>query len=230
MLHALMAMVQEGVANLDPITAKNYLALLGWSPGEDETVVALEDMIDRFDLSAVSKNPAIFDTDKLQWMNGVYIRDLPAAGFVAAIRPLVEEDLGRGLSDAEMLTLAEIAPHVQERAKLLNEVPAQVRFLFGDIQYDEASWDKTMVKEGAKEAVSGAVARLSKLDHWGVGAVEDALREMLADLELSARKGLQPLRVAVSGSSVSPPLFESIAALGQRAAVDRLNTALDRMQ
>ena len=208
----------------------NYLALLGWSPGEDETVVALEDMIDRFDLSAVSKNPAIFDTDKLQWMNGVYIRDLPAAGFVAAIRPLVEEDLGRGLSDAEMLTLAEIAPHVQERAKLLNEVPAQVRFLFGDIQYDEASWDKTMVKEGAKEAVSGAVARLSKLDHWGVGAVEDALREMLADLELSARKGLQPLRVAVSGSSVSPPLFESIAALGKRAAVDRLNTALDRMQ
>jgi glutamyl-tRNA synthetase len=208
----------------------NYLALLGWSPGEDETVVGLADMIDRFDLSTVSKNPAIFDTDKLQWMNGVYIRKMPAAGFVAATRPLVEADLGRALSDAEMVTLAEIAPHVQERAKLLNEIPAQVRFLFGDIEYDEASWTKTMTKEGAAEAVAGASERLADLGSWSVEAVEAALRGMLEDLELSARKGLQPLRVAISGSSVSPPLFESIAALGQQAAVDRLNTARARME
>ncbi|MDJ0499016.1 MAG: glutamate--tRNA ligase, partial [Acidimicrobiia bacterium] len=108
----------------------NYLALLGWSPGDDETVVSLEEMIERFDLAEVSKNPAIFDTDKLEWMNGVYIRDLEAGEFADAVLPLVETDLGRSLDPGELATLQEIAPHVQERAKLLTEVPEQVRFLF----------------------------------------------------------------------------------------------------
>ena len=208
----------------------NYLALLGWSPGEDETVVALSDMIDRFDLSTVSKNPAIFDTDKLQWMNGVYIRDMAPAAFVAGVLPLVEQDLGRTLSDAEMLTLAEIAPHVQERAKLLNEVPEQVRFLFSDIEYDETSWSKVMTKEGASQAVAGAAVHLAAIATWSVETVEEALRAMLSEHELSARKGLQPLRVAISGSSVSPPLFESITALGRDRALQRLATAQDRME
>ncbi|MDJ0954733.1 MAG: glutamate--tRNA ligase [Acidimicrobiia bacterium] len=207
----------------------NYLALLGWSPGEDETVVSLGDMVARFDLSTVSKNPAIFDTDKLQWMNGVYIREMSPAEFVDAVRPLVEADLDRRLDDGEMEKLAEIAPLVQERAKLLTEVPPQVRFLFGDIEYDEASWNKVMTKEGAAEAVAGAADRLATVDGWSIDVVEASLRAMLAELELSARKGLQPLRVAISGSSVSPPLFESIAALGRPRTVERLEAARERM-
>ena len=208
----------------------NYLALLGWSPGEDETIVALDDMINRFDLSTVSKNPAIFDTDKLEWMNGVYIRELDAGLFVAAVRPLVEADLGRELDDAEVATLTEIAPLVQERTKLLQEVAPQVAFLFGDIEYDEVSWQKVMTKDGAAEAVAAAGARLATVEEWSLEAVEQALRGMLEDLELSARKGLQPLRVAVSGSAVSPPLFESIVALGRERAVARLQAASARLQ
>ncbi len=107
----------------------NYLALLGWSPGEDETIVTLSDMIDRFDLGTVSRNPAIFDTDKLEWMNGVYVREMDADGFVAAVRPLVEGSLGRDLGSAEVETLREIAPLVQERTKLLTEVAPQVAVL-----------------------------------------------------------------------------------------------------
>jgi glutamyl-tRNA synthetase len=94
----------------------NYLALLGWSPGDDDTVISLDEMIKRFDLATVSKNPAIFDTDKLLWMNGVYIREMSASAFVNGVRSLVEQDLARDLDDAEMETLAEIAPLVQERA------------------------------------------------------------------------------------------------------------------
>jgi glutamyl-tRNA synthetase len=208
----------------------NYLALLGWSPGDDETVVSLDEMIERFDLAEVSKNPAIFDTDKLDWMNGVYIRELDAAAFVAAVQPLVEADLDRSLNDDELATLAEIAPHVQERAKLLTEVPEQVRFLFGDIEYDEGSWKKVMTKEGADLAVTGARERLEKLGDWSIDTIEVSLREMLETLELSARKGLQPLRVAISGSSVSPPLFESMAALGQERTVARLQRAAAQME
>jgi glutamyl-tRNA synthetase len=207
----------------------NYLALLGWSPGDDDTIISLDEMIARFDLTTVSKNAAIFDTDKLQWMNGVYIRELPLEDFVAQVAPLVEADLGRQLDDAERASLAELAALVQERTKLLTEVPDQVRFLFTDIDYDERSWEKVMTKEGAAEAVSGALERLAVVEDWSVEAIEGALREMLATLELSARKGLQPLRVAVSGSSVSPPLFESIAALGRERTVDRLRSSRDLM-
>lgn len=207
----------------------NYLALLGWSPGEDDTIISLDEMIARFDLATVSKNAAIFDTDKLQWMNGVYIRELPLEDFVAVVAPLVAADLGRQLNDGEMVSLAEIAALVQERTKLLTEVPDQVRFLFTDIEYDERSWEKVMTKEGAAEAVSSALDRLAVVEDWNVDAIEGALREMLATLELSARKGLQPLRVAVSGSSVSPPLFESIAALGKGRTVERLASARDLM-
>jgi len=207
----------------------NYLALLGWSPGEDETIVSLSDMIDRFDLGTVSRNPAIFDTDKLEWMNGVYVREMDADGFVAAVRPLVEGSLGRDLSSVEVDTLREIAPLVQERTKLLTEVGSQVAFLFGDIEYDDTSWDKVMTKEGAAEAVAGAGDRLADVEDWSTESIEAALRGMLEDLDFSARKGLQPLRVAISGSSVSPPLFESIAALGKDRTVERLATAAARM-
>ena len=207
----------------------NYLALLGWSPGDEDTVIVLDEMVKRFDLSTVSKNPAIFDTDKLQWLNGVYIRAMEGAEFVTAVRPFVESDLGRELAPEEMETLVEMAPLVQERTRLLTEVPSQVRFLFTDITYDEASWDKVMTKEGAAVAVTGALEKLEALETWDVARVEAELREMLAEHELSARKGLQPLRVAISGSAVSPPLFESIVALGRERSLDRLRQARTRL-
>jgi len=212
-----------------PDALVNYLALLGWSPGDDDTVISVAEMIPRFDLASVSKNPAIFDTDKLQWMNGVYIREMLPQEFVLLVRPLVETDLGRQLDDTEIVSLGELATLVQERTKLLTEVPDQVRFLFADIEYDERSWQKVMTKDGAAEAVSGALERLEGVAEWSVEAIEGTLREMLVTLELSARKGLQPLRVAVSGSSVSPPLLESIAALGRERTVGRLRAARGRM-
>jgi glutamyl-tRNA synthetase len=208
----------------------NYLALLGWSPGDDDTLISLDEMIARFDLAAVSRNPAIFDTDKLQWMNGVYIRAMEPESFVAIVSPLVAADLGRDLAAEEVATLAAMAPLVQERTKVLSEVPAQVRFLFSDIDYDEASWQKVMTKGGVADTVGGARERLDKLDDWTVETIEGTLRGMLEDLGLSARKGLQPLRVAISGSSVSPPLFESIAALGRARTLERLGSAVARLE
>jgi len=213
-----------------PEAMVNYLALLGWSPGEDETVVSLADMIQRFDLDDVSKNPAIFDTDKLQWMSGVYLRAMDPEAFAAAVLPWVEADLGRSLDGDERAVLNGIAPHVQERAKLLAEVADQVQFLFVDpVTYDEASWEKVMATDEASVALDGAVSSLDGLEPWTILAIESALRGVLAEHELSARKGLQPIRVALSGSTVSPPLFESIAALGRGRTMERLAAARSRM-
>ena len=212
-----------------PEAMVNYLALLGWSPGEDETVVSLEDMVARFRLEGVTKNATIFDNDKLEWMNGVYIRELSTEDFVGRVTPLFEEHLGRTLEPAELGQLAAIAPHVQERAKRLTEVAAQVAFIFGDVAYDEASWEKVMTNPEALIAVGAAGAGLATLEDWTTAAIEATLSNMLEETELSARKGFQPLRVAVTGSTVSPPLFESIEVLGRKVAIARLEAAAARM-
>ena len=205
---------------------RNYLAILGWSPGADEEIVSLETMVARFDLGAVSKNPAVFDVTKLEWMNGVYIRSLAPADFTARSLPMVEAGLGRGLTAAERETFAAVAPLVQERSRRLTEVASQVRFLFAPVEMEPASWESVMATPEARPALEGALAALSGLEGWDKEAVEAALRGVLAETGLSARKGLQPVRVAVTGSTVSPPLFESLAALGREATLDRLQAAL----
>jgi glutamyl-tRNA synthetase len=209
-----------------PEAMVNYLSLLGWSPGGDEEVISREEAVARFSLDDVLKNPAVFDPQKLEWMNGFYIRDMRSAHFVAAVQPLVEEELGRELSADESRVLSQMAPLIQERTKLLTEVGPQVRFLFGDPARDEESWRKVMATPEAPVALAGAVAALEGTGEWSATAIEVALRAMLAEANLSARKGLQPVRVAVTGSSVSPPLFESLEALGKDVTLARIGAAL----
>ncbi|MGF1664829.1 MAG: glutamate--tRNA ligase [Acidimicrobiia bacterium] len=212
-----------------PAAMLNFLALLGWSIGSDRTVFTLEEAVAAFDLSAVSKNPAVFDLDKLAWINGEYIRSMPADDFAAAVLPGIESDLGRKLATDERDVFADIAPLVQERTKLLTEVADQVRFLFGDVTYHEDSWEKVMAKDGVAEVIAAATVRLAVLDPFGAASIEVALRAMLEELGIGAKKGLQPLRVAVTGSAVSPPLFESMAALGRDTTLLRLETAASRL-
>jgi glutamyl-tRNA synthetase len=172
----------------------------------------------------------VFDNEKLTWMNGVYIRELGLDEFVDRTLPLVEADLGRGLDAGDVATYRAVAPLIQERMKLLTEAPEQVRFLFlDDLEYDAGSWKKVMTNPESRDAIAAAAARLGGLGEWATGTIEETLRGMLTDLGLNARKGLQPVRVAVTGSSVSPPLFESLEALGRDRSLARLQEALDRL-
>ncbi len=172
----------------------------------------------------------MFDRQKLEWMNGVYIRSLSAEEFTARSLPSVESGLQRALGEQEREAFALLAPAVQERAKLLTEVTDQVSFLFvAEPSFDEASWNKVMTGAEAPVALEGAIAALAAIEDWKVGEIEAVLRTMLEEHDLSARKGLQPLRVAVTGSSVSPPLFESMAALGKEPTLHRLEAALARL-
>ena len=213
-----------------PEAMNNYLALLGWSGGDDEEdIIPLSEMEHRFDLSAVSKNPAVFDPKKLEWMNGVYIREMDAEDFAAAVLPLVEEAFGE-LDAPQRKRLDAILPHVQERTKVLPEVADQVGFLLGPLEgYDETSWEKAVDTPEGRVALDGAIAALEAVETWDTATIDDALRGMLADEELSARKGLQPIRVAISGSTVSPPLFESLEVLGRDESLDRLRSARARL-
>ena len=114
--------------------------------------------------------------------------------------------------------------------KVLTEAPEQVRFLFTDeVEYDEGSWQKVLAKPDSATAIAAAVERLTDLEVWTTEEIETSLRAMLEELELNARKGLQPLRVAVTGSSISPPLFESLEALGRDRTLARLRDVHGRL-
>jgi glutamyl-tRNA synthetase len=209
-----------------PDAVFNYLGLLGWSVDGETTIFSREQAVAAFDLTDVSKNPATFDPSKLEWMNGEYIRAMETSAFIRAALPFVVEDLGREITDPEMTILASIAPVVQERTKLLPEAAEQVRFLFTDIEtYDPTSWAKVMTKEGVPEILDAAIARLEAAVDWSPESLETMLRSLLADLEVGVGKGLQPMRVAVTGSSISPPLFESMSVLGKARTVERLENA-----
>ncbi len=208
----------------------NYVALLGWNFGDDETVFTRDEMVNRFDLSDIQKNPAVFDNDKLAWMNGVYIRELDREDFITRTVPLIEADIDRPMTAAETETYRTVAPLIQERMKLLTEAPDQVRFLFIDeLEYDAGSWEKVLTKPEAAPAIAAAVEKLGNLGEWATAGIESSLRDMLEELGVNAGKGLQPLRVAVTGSSVSPPLFESLEALGRERSLARLRDALERL-
>lgn len=213
-----------------PDAVFNYLCLLGWSVDGETTIFSRDEAVAAFDLADVSKNPATFDPEKLEWMNGEYIRAMDPARFNELVVPFVEEAVGRELDETERSRFEEISPLVQERTKLLPEAGEQVTFLFTEIdEYDEKSWDKVMTKDGVSDVLAAASRRLGSLEAWSAAAIEESLREMLAEMEIGVGKGLQPMRVAVTGSSVSPPLFESMAVLGQEQTIARLDQAHSRL-
>jgi glutamyl-tRNA synthetase len=209
-----------------PDAVFNYLSLLGWSIDGDRTIFTRDEAIAAFDLIDVSRNPAVFDPDKLAWMNGEYIRALDPGEFRALARPHVEAAVGRSLDEEEWSRFEEVSDLVQERTRFLPEAGDQVVFLFADFEkYDQAAWGKVMAKDGVPAILKTASERLASVDNWAAPDIEAVLREMLEEMGLGAAKGLQPLRVAVTGTSVSPPLFESLAALGKEKTLERLERA-----
>jgi glutamyl-tRNA synthetase len=224
--HGATALAEYREAGYLPDAMFNYLAILGWSPDGETTIFNRDEAVEKFDLVDVSKNPAAFDPEKLSWMNGEYIRAMDLGDFTVMVRPHVESRIGRPLSGSEWEVFEEIAPLVQERTKLLPEAGEQVVFLFEDFDnYDAASWEKVMAKDGVVEVLDAGITALRELDSWDAGSVEAALRALPEELGIGAGKVFQPLRVAVTGSSVSPPLFESIAALGREKTLQRIERA-----
>jgi glutamyl-tRNA synthetase len=213
-----------------PEAVFNYLAILGWSPDGETTIFTKEEAVEAFDLREVSRNPAAFDPAKLDWMNGEYIRALDPGVFSEMVRPWVEDAVERSLSPEEWASFEEIAPLVQERTKLLPEAGEQAVFLFTDIEeYDEGSWNKVMTKDHVPDVLDRGHEKLSSLESWEAEDIEAALREIPEELGIGAGKTFQPLRVAVTGSSVSPPLFESMAALGREPTLTRIKRASEEL-
>jgi glutamyl-tRNA synthetase len=198
-----------------PEALMNFLALLGWAPDGETTVMSREELIERFTLERVSPSPAQFDYAKLDWLNGVYLRELSVEEYAHRLLLWLGEN-GYDWS-AELVTHA--APLVQEKIARLAEFPGFAGFLFGDVDPNPADLD------GGGPMLAAADEALAPLESFEAGAVETALRAAADGLGLKPRQAFQPIRVAVTGSKVSPGLFESIELLGRDTTLSRLRAA-----
>ena len=195
-----------------PDALVNYLALLGWSYDDKTTIMSRDELVERFSLERVSKSPAVFDYEKLAWMNGVYLRALPETEYAEALTGWLRE---QGYDwDEELVRRA--APLVQEKIGLLSEFPAFAGFLFAAVEPDAAQLD------GSGELLTAAADALAGVEPFTAGSIEAALRGLADERELKPRDAFQPIRIAVTGSKVSPGLFESIELLGRDETLRRL--------
>jgi glutamyl-tRNA synthetase len=215
-----------------PEAMVNYLALLGWGPKDGVEVRPLDEIVERFRLEDVTSSPAFFDVQKLQSFNADWIRRLPTPEFVQRTRPF----LSRG--DEASAALEPLAPLVQERVRLLTEVEPMIAFLVDEeLDVDPDAWEKAMVKgKGAPEMLDATVAELEQLDGWSAegiraaveaGAVAAGLVNAEGRPQLSKAQG--PVRVATTGRSVGPPLFEALEVLGRARTLARLREARARL-
>jgi glutamyl-tRNA synthetase len=211
----------------------NYLALLGWSIAEDRDVFTMDEMVAAFDVTRVSSNAARFDLKKAEAINAAHLRALPVEEFARRVEPyLVAEGVSTGtLSDDERTLLSAAAPLVQERSVVLSDAARMLRFLFvsedGFVPEPEAA-EKNLGADAAP-VLEAALTGLDALPEWTGEGIENALKEALVDgLGLKPRKAFAPVRVAVSGRTVSPPLYESMELLGRERSLARLRAGLER--
>lgn len=214
---------RHGAVSLDEFRADgyvppallNFLALLGWSFDDRTTVMSRDELVERFTLERVGTSPATFDYEKLRWLNGVYLRGMAPGEYPDTLVAYLRE---RGC-DWDEQRIRAAAPLCQEKLATLGEFPAFAGFLFGPVEPGAEAL------EGAGRVLAEVAAALEAVEPFAAAGVEEALRSVCDRLGLKPRQAFQPIRVAVTGSKVSPGLFESIELLGRAETLARLEAA-----
>lgn len=230
------ASVQElRAAGYLPEAVRNYVALLGWGPGDDETLLSTDELVKRFRPEDVGTSSAVFDEQKLRWMNGRYMREMDLDRYVETVAGHLASDPTARTSSGEIIRqddplLRAVCEIAQEKAQTVNEVWPLIRFVFNEPVEDEKAWRKVM-KGRAGEALAAAREALAGIDAdaFTAEAVEAALSPLPERLDLGAGKIYQPVRVAITGTSISPGIFESVAVLGQEKTLERIDAARTRL-
>ncbi len=209
----------------------NFLSLMGWSLDDSTEVLSRSELIEHFSLERVSRSPAVFNVDKLDWMNGVYIRGSDPGDLAAALLSYWSDsppDFGR---EPDATTLERVAPLIRERIRSLAEAADMVGFLFTDeLRYDDAELvPRKMDAASARLALSRALDALSGVEPFEAAEMEARLRALAAEMDIRLGPLLGPLRVAVTGRRVSPPLFESMELLGRERTLVRAAEAVSRL-
>jgi glutamyl-tRNA synthetase len=201
-----------------PEALMNFLALLGWAPDGETTIMSRDELVERFSLERVGSSPATFDYAKLDWMNGVYLRALDPDEYADRLL----EWLGEHGYDWPAETVRQAGPLVQEKIARLAEFPEFAGFLFHDVEPDPSLLDGAIL--------DAAETKLAGTDPWAVESIEHALKELCEELGEKPRTVYLPIRVAVTGSRVSPGLYESLELLGKEQSLARIASARERLR
>jgi glutamyl-tRNA synthetase len=210
----------------------NFLALLGWSLDDKTEVISREDLVTHFSLERVSKTAAIFNYEKLQWMNGVYIRGLSIDELTEKVFPFMEKYLPPEIKrPLDIEYVRQIAPLIRERISTLKDAADYTGFFFlNELSYDAAMFtDKKMTAEVALTALKGAEAKLSALENFSTDLLETTLRHLAEELGIKAGQLFNPLRVATTARDAAPPLFQTMAVLGKERCLKRIRAALVKL-
>jgi glutamyl-tRNA synthetase len=214
-----------------PEAMVNYLALLGWGPGDDREILSIDELIDEFRLEEVILSPAFFDEKRLTHFNGLYIRSLPLAEFISRLAPFLHGDAVPWPDEHLDMDVVEVlAPLLQERIATLAEAPAMLEFLFDDpFVLEETSVTKVITKdESASTILSEASTRFAEID-WTPESLRSVVETISEGLGQRLGKTQGPIRVATMGRAVGLPLFESLEVLGRTRTLARLHDALGRI-
>lgn len=205
----------------------NYLALLGWSPGDDVENITMEELVKLFTVERVNSSPARFDMKKLEAINGDKIRALTIDDFLSRALPFLMKDGVIQGSDEEIAIVKSALPIIQERIARMNEVTAMLKFLFVEDVIFDAESETKVKEEPSQHVISQALSALENVNDWKHDVIEAALRAVLIEkLGLKPRLAFGPVRIAVTGSHISPPLFESMELLGKARSLARLKAAV----
>ncbi|MCC9174257.1 MULTISPECIES: glutamate--tRNA ligase [unclassified Arthrobacter] len=217
-LHRERGFIPEGLLN--------YLSLLGWSLSADEDIFTVDQLVENFDIHNVLANPARFDLKKAEAINGTHVRMLEAEDFRNRLVPYLQQAglVGETLTPREEEILTEAAPLVQERITLLGEAPDMLGFLFkADDAVDVADDARKGLPANLGEVLDAALAALESVSDWTAENIQAALRQALVeDMGIKPRLAFGPVRTAVSGRRISPPLFESMVILGRESSLARI--------
>ncbi|MGH9016714.1 MAG: glutamate--tRNA ligase [Acidimicrobiales bacterium] len=210
---------------------RNYLALLGWSPPDGTEILSAAALIEQFRLEDVNNSPAFFDVEKLRWMNGEYIRALSVDAFVTAARPWTSAPVAPWPPERfDEDVFRRLAPLVQERVTVLGEVTAMVDFLFlAAPAIDEATWAGLERDDSAPDILDGALAAYADCA-WTAAALHEVTLAVADKAGKKPGKAQAPIRIAVTGRKVGPPLFESMEVLGRSAVLERIGAVADRLR
>ena len=205
-----------------PHALVNFLALLGWSWDGETELMSIDELVERFSLERVNPAPAVFDHQKLAWMNGTYLRELAADTYAAALDAhLVDADSPLAGNDR----LTELVPMVQEKLGAFGEFDALAGSLLVDREPDPVAWEKLKADDNAPKVLDAAITMLDASAVFTPDAVEGSLRSICDLLDLKPKHAFTPIRIAITGSTVAPGLYESIAFLGRDEALARLRRA-----
>ena len=215
-----------------PDAVVNFLALLGWSLDDHTEIIDRETLVSHFDLDRVLPNPAVFNAEKLAWMNGIYIRELSVEDLAAKVRPFLEDALGHPVDPGLLLR---ITPLIQERIKLLSDAVQMADFFFteGDLDYEaETLLGKRYAGDapGAAAALDLVSEAIDRVEPWEHAVLESAIRPLAEELGVKAGDLFGIIRVAATGKTATPPLFETMELLGRERTLERLLSAIGRLR